>query len=215
MEKEGRSETGVGNRQAHRLTRSAIVSNLCSSLYDVLHQALSASVFVCCLSWYTSHWIAALWTVNLSCIWKEFIDSLVFHEQLHRAHKTLFVRLNGYLSGSSSAESKPATLIELALIMVCCLVVNHLLLYSHRNRWMVWSFELDLQCPLWITGRWSTAFLAWFPVTWVTFFLLCQQIRGLVRKRDGEREREKKKTAVHARRHTAASDQRDCFLWGC
>lgn len=44
MEKESRSESGVNYRHEYRLMQSATVSNLCCSLYDVLHQ--TSSVFL-------------------------------------------------------------------------------------------------------------------------------------------------------------------------
>ena len=44
------------------------------------------------------------------------------------------------------------------------------------------------------------------------FFAQSAEPRSCQRERERERE---KKTAVHARRHTAASQQRGCFLWGC
>lgn len=78
-------------------------------------------------------------------------------------------------------------------------------LYSHWDRWRLGSFVLGLQCPLRITGWWSTTF--WPASQWdESFFAQSAELRSC--------QRERKKTAVHARRHTAASDPRDCFLWG-
>lgn len=80
-------------------------------------------------------------------------------------------------------------------------------LCSHRDRWMVWSFVLGLQCLLGIIGWWPTTF--WPGSQWhESFFAQSAEWRSCQRER-GE------KTAVHARIHTAASDQGGCFLWGC
>lgn len=55
------------------------VSAPCSSFKDALHHTVSGPVFVCCLSYWSSHWIPALRTANLSSsvVHKEFFDLFV------------------------------------------------------------------------------------------------------------------------------------------